>query len=75
MYFEPLFVLSPFHAVSVDLLLNTRSGNISPQYNAVFYDTFSTVNHMSKVAVPVNRENLVEEHSDLAKQENVTLAR
>ena len=45
---------SPFHAGSVALILNNRTGNVSPQYHVVFDDTFSTVEHMRKGAVPGN---------------------
>ena len=38
----------------------------------VFDVTFSTIDHMRKVTVPVNWKNLVEEHSDLAMQANFT---
>ena len=45
---------SPFHTGSVALVLNNITGNVSPQYHVVFDDTFSTVDHMRKVTVPVN---------------------
>ena len=56
----------PFHAGSVALVLNTRTGHVSPQYHMVFGDTFSTVEHMRKGRVPVNWKNLIEDHSELA---------
>ena len=34
---------SPFHAVSVALVLNPETGHVSPQFNVVFYDEFSTL--------------------------------
>ena len=56
---------SSLHAGSVDLLFNTRTGNILPQYHVVFDNTFSTMEHMSKGTVPGNWKNLIEEHSDI----------
>ena len=41
----------------------------------VFDDTLSTVEHMRKAIVPGNWKNLVEEHSELALQENFNLAK
>ena len=58
----------------MELVLNSITGYVSPQYHVVFDDTFSTVEHMRKVTVPGNWKNLVEEHSELATQENFTLA-
>ena len=49
----------PFHAGSVALLLNTRTGNISSQYHVVFENTFFTVEHIRKGKVPGNWKNLV----------------
>ena len=66
---------SPFHAGTVDLLLNTRTGHVSPQNHVVFDETLSTVEHMSKVTVPLNWKNLIKEHSDIAIKENFTLAK
>ena len=55
------------------IVLNTRTGNVFPQYHVVFDDTFSTVEHTRKGTVPGNWKNLVEEHSEIATQENFTL--
>ena len=66
---------SPFHKVSVELVLRTRTGNFSPQYHVVFDDTLYTLEHMRKGRVPGNGKNLVEEHSEIATQENYTLAK
>ena len=57
------------HAGSLALLLNIRTGHVSPQYHAVFDNTFSNVEHMRKGLIPGNWENLVEEHSELSAQE------
>ena len=59
----------------MDLVFNTRTGNILPQYHVVFDNTFSTVYHMSKGIVTENWENLVEEKSENDIQENFTLAK
>ena len=55
------------------LVLNTRTGNVSPQYHVVFDDALSTVEHIRKETFPGNWKNLVEENSELAMQENFTL--
>ena len=57
------------------LILNTRTGHVYPQYHAVFDDTFCTLYHMRKGTVPGNWKNLVEEHSDLAAQENFKISK
>ena len=41
----------------------------------IFDDTFYTVDHMRKGTVPGNCKNMVEEHSELATQENFTLSK
>ena len=58
----------PFNAVSVALVLNTRTGHVYPQYHLVFDNTFSTVYHVRKVTVPWNCKSMVEKHSELATQ-------
>ena len=57
------------------LILNIITEHIPPQYHVVFYDTFYTVEHLSKVTVGENWKNLVEDHSELTTQENSTLAK
>ena len=64
---------SPFHARSLVLVINIRTGHVSTQYHVVFDDTFSTVEHMKKVTVPGNWKNLIEDPSELYTQENFTL--
>ena len=59
---------SPFCVGSVDLVLNTRTGHVYPQYHTVIYNTFSAVEHIRKGTVPVNWKNLVEDHLDIATQ-------
>ena len=41
----------------------------------VFDDTVSTVGYISKGTVPENWKILVDEHSDIAMQENFTIAK
>ncbi len=43
---------SPFHAGSVALVFNSRTGWVSPQYHVVFDDTFSTVPYMNAGTEP-----------------------
>ena len=41
----------------------------------VFDNTFSTVDHMRKGTLPGNWKKLVEDHSEIAAQENFTIAK
>ncbi len=43
---------SPFHAGSVALVFNPRTGQVSPQYHIVFDDTLLTVPYMDTGMVP-----------------------
>jgi len=56
---------SPVHAGSVALVLNPKSGLVSPQYHVVFDDEFSTVPHMRAGSIPPNWEDLVQNSSEL----------
>ena len=65
---------SPSHAGSVALVLNPRTGHVSPQYHVVFDDLFTTVAYMKKSEVPPNwtmlvskSERVTDEGYDLAK--------
>jgi len=65
---------SPSHAGSVALVLNPRTGHVSPQYHVVFDDLFTTVACMKKSEVPPNwgelvskSERVTDEDYDLAK--------
>ena len=62
---------SPFHSGLVALVLNTRTGYVPLQYHVAFDEKFSTVEHISKVIVPVNCKNLVEENSELDVQKKL----
>ncbi len=50
----------PSHAGSVALVLNPRTRHVSPQFNVVFNDTFSTIPYMEKREVPPNWADLGE---------------
>ena len=54
---------SPSHAGSVTLVLNPRTGQVSPQFHVVFDDLFTTVAYMKKSEVPPNWTELVEKSS------------
>ena len=43
---------SPMHAGSVALVLNPKTGYVSPKFHVVFDDTFSTVSHMRDETIP-----------------------
>ena len=38
---------SPFHAGSVALVLNPKTGHVSPQYHLVFDDDFTTIPYLN----------------------------
>ena len=42
-------------------------------YHVVFDEKLSTVDHAKKDTVPGNWKNLVEDHSDITNQENLTI--
>ena len=50
-------------------------GMFTPQDHVVFDDTVSTVGYISKGTYPGNWKSLVDEHSDIAMQENFTIAK
>ena len=50
---------SPYHAGSVALVLNPKTGLVSPQFHVVFDDDFSTVPHLRSGTVPENWSELV----------------
>lgn len=56
---------SSFHAGSVALVFNPRTGRVSPQYHVVFDDTFSTVPYMDAGTVPPNWPDLVKYSTEL----------
>ena len=61
---------SPCHASSVALVLNLKTGLISPQYHIVYDDEFTTVKYLESLTPPPHWEHLVrtafEKRSDLS---------
>ena len=55
----------PAHAGSVALVLNSKTVLVSPQYNVVFDDQFSTVHQMCNPTVPPKWAQLVQNSSEL----------
>jgi hypothetical protein len=66
---------SPAHAGSVALVLNLRTGHVSPQYHVVFNDLFTTVPFMEKSKVPPNWADLVEKSCEKVTDEHYELAK
>jgi hypothetical protein len=64
---------SPSHAGNVALVLNPRTGHVSPQYHVVFDDLFTTVASMKKSEVPPNWLELVEKSSEQVTDEDYNL--
>ena len=50
---------SPEHAGTVALVLNPRTGHVSPQFHVIFDDLFTTVPFMNKSQLPPNWDELV----------------
>ena len=65
---------SPSHAGSVALVLNPKTGHVSPQFHVVFDDAFSTVPYMDQKQVPPNWASLVDQSRELVTQEQYDLA-
>ena len=65
----------PAHAVSVALVLNPKTGLVSPQYHVVYDDQFSTVHHMRDLTVPPNWAQLVQNSSELVTTEQYALTK
>ena len=59
---------------SVALILNPRTGHVSPQFHVVFDDNFTTVPYMNKNQVPPNWANLVESSREDVTVEQYDLA-
>jgi hypothetical protein len=66
---------SPFHAGSVALVFNPKTGWVSPQYHEVFDDTFLTVPYMDAGTVPPHWEDLLTYSSKKATDEDFSLAK
>ena len=66
---------SPAHAGSVALVMNPKTGLVSPQFHVVFDDTFSTVPHIRSGTVPSNWAQLVRDSSKLVTDQEYDLTR
>jgi len=66
---------SPSHAGSVALVLNPRTGHVSPQFHVVFDDHFTTVPFMEKNEVPPHWSKLIENSSEKVTEEHYELAK
>jgi hypothetical protein len=56
---------SPSQASIVGLILNPRTGHVSPQFHVIYYDDFTTVPYLCTAAVPPHGAELVEASSHL----------
>ncbi len=65
---------SPFHAGSVALVFNPRTGRVSSQYHVVFDDTFSTVPFMDNGTVPPHWADLHKHSTERATDEEFNLS-
>ncbi len=65
---------SPFHAGSVALVFNPRTGRVSPQYHVVFDDTFATIPFMDNGTVPPHWADLHKHSTERATNEEFNLA-
>ena len=59
---------SPSHASNVGLILNPRTGHVSPQFHVVYDDDFTTVPYLRSVYVPPHWAQLIEASSHLEVQ-------
>jgi hypothetical protein len=50
---------SPSHAANVSLILNPRTGHISPQFHVVYKDHFTTVPYLHNATVPPHWAEIV----------------
>ncbi len=65
---------SPMHAGSVALVLNPKTGHVSPQFHIVFDDNFTTVSHMRDETIPPTWEHMCKNATELATDEAFDLA-
>ncbi len=57
---------SPSHASNVALILNPRTGHVSPQFHVVYDDDFTTVPYLRTTTVPPHWAELVRTSSTIA---------
>ena len=55
---------SPCHAGSVALVLNLKTGLVSPQFHVVFDENFTTVPYLSSIAPPPNWTHLLQHSTE-----------
>ena len=60
---------SPCHASNVALVLNSRTGHISPQLHVIFDENFTKVPYLMTSTVPTKWETLVSQSSELVIDE------
>lgn len=65
---------SPYHAGSVALVFNIRTGRVSPQYHVVFDSDFTTVPFMDRGEAPPNWSELCQYSTESYVDESVQLA-
>jgi hypothetical protein len=65
---------SPFHAGSVALVFNPKTGQVLPQYHVVFNNTFLTIPYMDASTVPSHWEDMLKHSSKKATDEEFSLA-
>jgi len=56
---------SPSHASNIALVLNPRTGHVSPQFHVVFDDDFTKVEYLRKMTVPPHWAELVRSSADV----------
>jgi hypothetical protein len=56
---------SPSHAANVSIILNPRTGHISPQFHVVYNDDFMMVQSLHTATVPPHWAALVQESSSV----------
>ncbi len=66
---------SPIHAGSVALVLNPKTGHVSPQYHVVFDDDFTTVPFLRNGHEPSHWEQLCQKSSEKVTTEAYDLAK
>ena len=65
---------SPCHAGSVALVLNLKTGLVSPQYHLIFDDEFSTVKYLTTSTPPPNWAHLIKHNREQATSEQEALS-
>lgn len=61
------------HTGNVALVMNPKTGLVSPQFHVVFDNTFPMVPHLRAGTIPQNRAHLVEHSCELVTDENYNL--